>query len=89
MASVPPSVKAIVSAAGKKIPVLVSPEFVIEGAAAEPSANSMVCAPPVTTRVPVVVGKVSTVDPDTDGADKVTEPLVSPATTNEAILFPL
>ena len=36
-ASAPPSVKAIVSAAGKKIPVLVSPEVVIAGVPAEPA----------------------------------------------------
>jgi len=39
MASAPPSVNAIVSAAGKKIPVLVSPEVVIAGAAALPAEN--------------------------------------------------
>jgi hypothetical protein len=35
-ASTPPSEKAIVSAAGEKIPVLVSPENVNDGAAALP-----------------------------------------------------
>ena len=39
IASAPPSANAIVSAAGKKIPVLVSPEVVIAGAAAEPAEN--------------------------------------------------
>jgi hypothetical protein len=37
MASAPPSAKAIVSAAGKNIPVLVSVEGVIAGAAADPA----------------------------------------------------
>ena len=39
MASAPPSVNAIVSAAGKKIPVFVSPEVVMAGAAALPAEN--------------------------------------------------
>jgi hypothetical protein len=52
-------VKAMVSAAGKKMPVLVSPVVVIDGADTVPAANSMVCAPPVTTTVPVEVGRVS------------------------------
>jgi hypothetical protein len=77
----------MVSAAGKNIPVLVSPELVMDGAEAEPSANSMVCAPLFTTSVPVVVGRVSTVEPDTAGACKVTLPLVSPATITLDILF--
>ena len=45
MLSTPPSVKAMVSAAGKNIPVLVSPVLVIDGAVSEPSANE---ATPVT-----------------------------------------
>jgi hypothetical protein len=40
--STPPSVKAIVSAAGKKIPVLVSPDGVIAGAVFEPAGNAKV-----------------------------------------------
>ena len=43
--STPPSVKAMVSAAGKKMPVLVSPSLVMDGAAADPSAK---LATPVT-----------------------------------------
>jgi hypothetical protein len=78
-----------VSAAGKKIPVLVSPEVVIDGAETVPSANSIVCAPPVTTRVPVLAGKVSVLVPAIAGAAIVIAPDVSPETTNEAILFPL
>ena len=38
-ASTPPSVNPIVSAAGKKMPVFVSPVVVIDGAAAEPAAK--------------------------------------------------
>jgi hypothetical protein len=37
--STPPSVKAIVSAAGKKIPVLVSPDVVMAGADTEPACT--------------------------------------------------
>jgi hypothetical protein len=37
--------------------------------------------------VPLVVGRVSTVEPDTAGACKVTLPLVSPATITLDILF--
>jgi hypothetical protein len=77
----------MVSAAGKNIPVLVSPELVMEGAEAEPSANSMVCAPLFTTSVPVVVGRVSTVEPDSSGANSETEPDVLPATITLDILF--
>jgi hypothetical protein len=83
---VPPSAKAIVSAAGKNIPVLVSPELVIEGVDAEPSANSIVCAPLVTTTVPVFAGRVSVVVPDTAGDSIVTEPDVSPLKTNFDII---
>jgi hypothetical protein len=57
--STPPSEKAIVSAPGLNMPVLVSPVNVMDGVDALPAANSMVCAPPVTTTVPVEVGKVS------------------------------
>jgi hypothetical protein len=39
--SVPPSVNAMVSAAGKKMPVLVSPVVVIDGAAAVPPGAVM------------------------------------------------
>ncbi len=38
--SVPPSLKAIVSAAGKKMPVLVSPAVVMAGSAAVPATNA-------------------------------------------------
>jgi hypothetical protein len=65
---------------------LVSPELVIDGVDAEPSANSIVCAPLVTTKVPVVVGKVSIVVPDTAGASSVTEPEVSPLKTSLDII---
>jgi predicted transcriptional regulator len=75
-----------VSAAGKNIPVLVSPELVIEGVDAEPSANSIVCAPLVTTTVPLVVGNVSVVVPDTAGELIVTLPLVLPFKTKDAII---
>ena len=37
--STPPSVKAMVSAAGKNIPVLVSPDVVIDGAETVPALN--------------------------------------------------
>jgi hypothetical protein len=77
----------MVSAAGKNIPVLVLPELVMDGAEAEPSANSMVCAPLFTISVPLTVGRVITVLPDTAGACKVTLPLVSPATITLDILF--
>jgi hypothetical protein len=49
-ASAPPSVKAIVSAAGKNMPVFVSPVVVIAGSAAEPAEN---VATPVALSVPV------------------------------------
>jgi hypothetical protein len=39
---VPPSLNAILSAAGKNIPVLVSPVVVIDGAAAEPAAKEFI-----------------------------------------------
>ena len=45
IASEPPSAKAMVSAAGKNIPVFVSPSFVMEGAAAVPSAALRICVP--------------------------------------------
>jgi hypothetical protein len=70
------------------MPVLVSPELVIDGVDAEPSANSIVCAPLVVTIVPLVVGRVSVVVPDTAGAAKVTVPDVSPATTMLAMFYP-
>jgi hypothetical protein len=44
MLSVPPSENAIVSAAGKKIPVLVSPAVVIDGEIAEPAETKTVLA---------------------------------------------
>jgi hypothetical protein len=37
--------------------------------------------------VPLVAGKVSTVDPDTAGAAKVTDPLVSPYMTTLLIIY--
>ena len=42
----------------------------------------------VVKTVPLVAGKVSTVEPDTAGACRVTEPDVSPETTNELMFFP-
>jgi hypothetical protein len=50
-ASTPPSVNAMVSAAGKKIPVFVSPVVVIEGAAAEPAEKVVT---PVTAMLPIL-----------------------------------
>jgi hypothetical protein len=37
--------------------------------------------------VPLVAGKVSTVDPAVAGADKVTDPLVSPDMTTLLIIY--
>jgi hypothetical protein len=83
----------MVSAAGKNMPVLVSPVVVIAGAAAVPAAKVetplivglvKVCPDAVVTNVPLAVGNVSVVVPDTAGAAKVTVPDVSPATTIEA-----
>ena len=61
MDSTPPSAKAMVSAAGKNIPVLVSPEVVIAGAEAEPActvvtpvADSVVNAPDAGVVAPTV-----------------------------------
>jgi len=63
--SVPPSVKAIVSAAGNQIPVLVSPVVVIDGAAAEPAAKvamleavSVVKVPAAADEPPIVVPSI-------------------------------
>jgi hypothetical protein len=50
--STPPSEKAIVSAAGKKIPVLVSPVVVMAGAAAVPAGTVVT---PVAVNVPASV----------------------------------
>jgi hypothetical protein len=43
---------------------------------------------PAKDKVPVRTGRVSVVDPETAGAAKVIEPLVSPETTIEAIRTP-
>jgi hypothetical protein len=48
--STPPSANAIVSAAGKKIPVLVSPTGCIEGSVAEPAGKAIL---PVNATLPV------------------------------------
>lgn len=52
IASTPPSVKAMVSAAGKWMPVLLSPDGAIAGAAAVPemTAKAPVSVPPVWRR---------------------------------------
>ena len=86
--SVPPSVKAMVSAAGKNMPVLVSPELVMEGADAEPSANSMVCAPLFTTTVPLVLGSVM-VAVTASVAWIVVWPDVAPLITKGMVCVPL
>jgi hypothetical protein len=51
IASTPPSAKAMVSAAGKNIPVLVSPVVVMAGAAAEPAGNVVA---PLALNAPVI-----------------------------------
>ena len=50
MASAPPSAKAMVSAAGKNMPVFVSPAVVIAGSAAVPAVT--VRTPPTVTGSP-------------------------------------
>jgi hypothetical protein len=47
----PPSAKAIVSAAGKNIPVLVSPVVVIAGNAAVPATKAALCDVSIVTAV--------------------------------------
>ena len=56
MLSTPPSVKAMVSAAGKNIPVFVSPVLVMDGAVSEPSGNE---ATPVNTGESAVAAPIS------------------------------
>ena len=72
--SVPPVLTAAVSAAGKKIPVLVSPVVVILGAAALPAANSTVEALVVVTMVPVAAGIVTVKSLAVLGVVRVTLP---------------
>ena len=58
----------------------------MDGVDAEPSANSIVCAPLVTTTVPLVAGNVSVVVPDSAGDDKVTLLVEEPIKTIDAII---
>jgi hypothetical protein len=85
---VPPSAKSIVSAAEKKMPVLVSPVVVIAGSKAVPATKAALCD--VSIVIAVVEPLVASCNtPEVSPAMLSAVPDVVPAEIIDAMYFPL